>query len=95
MQTTTPLPTTTLPPPTTQPRFYEVKSGDTLSGIAQSFGLPVEAIMQANNITDPNRIQAGQVLVLPLLADVTTTTTTPVTTTPQATAQPVITTIAP
>jgi LysM repeat protein len=95
MQTTAVAPTTTLPPSTTQPRFYEIKSGDTLSGIADSFGLPEQAIMEANGITDPNKIFAGQVITLPLLADVSTTTTAAVTTVPQPTAQPVITTIAP
>ena len=51
--------------------------------------------MIENNLTDPNRIVVGQVLILPLLTDVTTTTTAAVTTAPQATAAPVITTIAP
>ncbi|MGH9271649.1 MAG: LysM peptidoglycan-binding domain-containing protein [Ilumatobacteraceae bacterium] len=96
MFTTVPAVTTTLAPPTTQARFYEIKSGDTLSGIAASFGLPVEAIMSVNGITDPNRIVAGQVISLPLLSELpTTTVAAPVTTVPQPTAQPVITTIAP
>ncbi|MGI9052043.1 MAG: LysM peptidoglycan-binding domain-containing protein [Ilumatobacteraceae bacterium] len=94
IQTTTIL-TTAPVPVTTQARFYEVQSGDTLTKIAGSFGLPAEAIMQANAITDPNRIFIGQILILPLPSEVTTTTTVPVTTTPQATAEPLITTIAP
>ncbi len=95
MQTTAPPFTTAAPPTTTQPRFHEVKSGDTLTAIAETYGLPVEAIMIENNLTDPNRIVVGQVLILPLVADVTTTTTAAVTTAPQPTAAPVITTIAP
>jgi len=94
LQTTTIVTTATVPV-TTQPRLYEVQSGDTLTKIAASFGLPAEAIMQANAITDPNRIFAGQILILPLASEVTTTTVVPVTTTPQATAEPIITTIAP
>ncbi len=66
LQTTTIVTTATVPV-TTQPRFYEVQSGDTLTKIAASFGLPAEAIMQANAITDPNRIFAGQILILPLI----------------------------
>jgi LysM repeat protein len=95
MQTTAPPFTTAGPSTTAQPRFHEVKSGDTLTAIAATYGLPVEAIMIENNLTDPNRIVVGQVLILPLMADVTTTTTAAVTTVPQATAAPVITTIAP
>jgi LysM repeat protein len=95
MQTTAPPLTTGGPSTTVQPRFHEVKSGDTLTAIAATYGLPVEAIMIENNLTDPNRIVVGQVLILPLMADVTTTTTAGVTTVPQATAAPVITTIAP
>lgn len=44
---------------------YEVQSGDALSAIAQRFGTTVQAIVNANNITDPNRIRAGQKLVIP------------------------------
>jgi nucleoid-associated protein YgaU len=43
-----------------------VKSGDTLSQIAQKNGTTVEAIMKANpGITDPNVISAGQTLNMP------------------------------
>jgi nucleoid-associated protein YgaU len=43
-----------------------VKSGDTLSQIAQKNGTTVEAIMKANpGITDPNLISAGQTLNMP------------------------------
>ena len=55
---TTPLTTTT------QPRFYEVQPGDTLFDIAKAHGLPVEAIMQANGMTDANVLLAGQVIQL-------------------------------
>lgn len=95
MQTTTPPLTTAGPSTTVQPRFHEVTSGDTLTAIAETYGLPVEAIMIENNLTDPNRIVVGQVLILPLVSDVTTTTIAAVTTAPQPTAAPVITTIAP
>ena len=50
---------------TTLPEYYEVQRGDTLTEIAVAFGLPVQAIMQLNGMTDPNAIQAGQILQLP------------------------------
>jgi nucleoid-associated protein YgaU len=45
---------------------YTVKAGDTLSQIAKDQETTVAAFMAANpEITDPDRIQVGQVLVLP------------------------------
>ena len=48
------------------PRFYEVKSGDTLTRIAEMHGLSIVAIMEHNAIADPDDIRVGQVLELPL-----------------------------
>ena len=86
---------TTVAPTTTQPRFYEVQEGDTLSGIAAAYGLPVTAIMQVNGIVDPNRIEVGQILELPLASEIVSTTLPPVTTAPGPVASPPFTTIAP
>ncbi len=62
--TPTPAPTETATPEVTT---YIVQSGDTLSLIAAQFGVPVEAIMAANNL--PNHmIQVGQELVIPVEA---------------------------
>lgn len=44
---------------------YIVAQGDTLSGIAQSFGVSMRSMMEANNITDPNTIRIGQSLIIP------------------------------
>ncbi|WP_164019072.1 LysM peptidoglycan-binding domain-containing protein [Pyxidicoccus trucidator] len=44
---------------------YTVKSGDTLSGIAGRHGTTVAALAQANGISNPNRIFAGQRLTIP------------------------------
>lgn len=46
-------------------RTYQVKAGDMLSAIAIKFGTTVAAIVSANNIADPNKINVGQVLVIP------------------------------
>jgi len=48
--------------------MYVVKSGDNLSGISKNFyGNPNEytKIAQANNISNPDKIQAGQQLKIP------------------------------
>ncbi|WNG21544.1 LysM peptidoglycan-binding domain-containing protein [Cystobacter fuscus] len=44
---------------------YTVRSGDTLSGIAQRYGTTVSALAQANGISNPNLIQVGQKLRVP------------------------------
>jgi LysM repeat protein len=44
---------------------YVVRPGDTLSQIARSYNTSVTAIALANNISNPNMIYAGQVLVIP------------------------------
>jgi LysM repeat protein len=49
---------------------YIVKAGDTLSQIAKAQKTTVEALMAVNpEITDPDRIQVGQVLFLPSTAE--------------------------
>ena len=44
---------------------YTVVDGDTLSSIAQLFGVTVEDIVTANGLTDPTAISVGQVLIIP------------------------------
>jgi len=44
---------------------YTVQRGDTLFTIAQRLGTTVAALQEANNISDPNRISVGQVLIVP------------------------------
>ena len=46
-------------------RLYYVQPGDTLTSIAQRFGVSLQALMEANNLTDPDQIYAGQVLRIP------------------------------
>jgi LysM repeat protein len=58
--------------------FYTVKRGEFLSLIAESFGVPVQAIVELNGLTDANDIQAGQTIEIPtgvvLVADLPSTT---------------------
>jgi LysM repeat protein len=44
---------------------YTVRPGDTITGIANAFGVDADAILIRNNIIDPNRIRVGQVLIIP------------------------------
>jgi LysM repeat protein len=44
---------------------YVVKRGDTLGRIAAQFGISVQAIVDANGLSDPNHIVVGQRLVIP------------------------------
>ncbi len=71
-QTQTLVPTATLTPtvtptPTPIPEFiaYTLKSGDTLLGIANTYGLALDAILKANNLTGREVLKAGQTLRLP------------------------------
>jgi LysM repeat protein len=53
------------PAPTWTPIVYVVQSGDSLSGIAFRFDVPIEELAEANGIEDPNVIAAGQRLIIP------------------------------
>ncbi len=50
---------------TGQGQPYVVQRGDTLLSIARRFGVTVAQLQAANNITNPDRIYPGQVLVIP------------------------------
>ena len=49
---------------------YVVQPGDTLNLIAQEFGISVKSIIQLNNISDPNSLNAGDNLMIPGLEGV-------------------------
>jgi murein DD-endopeptidase MepM/ murein hydrolase activator NlpD len=80
--TPSPIPAPTLrptPTPTPAPTQsagveYTVVEGDTLSGIAQLFGVTVEDIVAANGLADPTAISVGQVLIIPVNGVVLTPT---------------------
>lgn len=48
------------------PGIYRVEIGDTLSQIADKFGVTMPQLVALNNLTDQNQIYEGQVIRLPL-----------------------------
>lgn len=46
---------------------YTVKWGDTLSGIANAYHTNVKVLMEINGITNPDKIYAGQTLLVPFI----------------------------
>lgn len=55
---------TVAPSPT--PLTYQVQPGDTLGDIATRLGVPLQDLMDANDIEDPNELDVGQVLIIPV-----------------------------
>lgn len=64
-----PPPLTPLDPPAGWPPLraepYLVQAGDSLSAIANQFGISLGALMLVNSLTDPDLIQVGQALQIP------------------------------
>lgn len=63
--TTSPAPGTPTPA-TANEVVYVVVAGDTLSGIAQKFGMPMSRIQDRNNIQNIQSLQVGDQLVIPV-----------------------------
>lgn len=61
---------TSAPPPEeeAEPLEYRVQPGDTLGAIAVRFQVGLEQLMEVNGIADPDRLEIGQMLVIPLAA---------------------------
>jgi LysM repeat protein len=60
--------TTTLPTVTTTTlgvTHYTVQAGDVLVAIAERLGVPADVIIDANDLTNPDALVAGQVLKIP------------------------------
>jgi LasA protease len=48
------------------PEIYIVQSGDMLSAIAERYNVSLEAIVRANNIPNPDALEVGQRLTIPM-----------------------------
>ncbi|MEC7845601.1 MAG: LysM peptidoglycan-binding domain-containing protein [Actinomycetota bacterium] len=64
-----PTPTAQVVIPTPAPLIHTVQPGNSLSQIAQSYGVPIELLAAENGIEDYNLIQVGQEIVIPLIED--------------------------
>jgi LysM repeat protein len=60
------LPDTATPTITPTPVVHVVQRGDTLQAIAFDFGVSVDALQRANGVENPQFLQVGQRLVIPL-----------------------------
>ncbi len=65
-----PAATRTGAPPQVEPEipegvFHVVRPGQTLWRIARAYGLPLETLVDANEIADPDRLSAGRALFVP------------------------------
>jgi LysM repeat protein len=76
--TSTPTPSPVASPTPSGPFVYTVQEGDTLTAIAQTYGVSVEEIVAANNLADPNALQIGQTLIIPNVTPPTPTPSPPV-----------------
>jgi len=54
------------PPPSPTPVIHIVQAGDTISGLALRYDVPAEDIIVANQIENPNFLQLGTELMIPV-----------------------------
>lgn len=60
-----PSPTPTPTPTAAVSQTHVVEAGDTLGAIAARYGVTVEAIVEANDLSDPDVLAIGDELVIP------------------------------
>jgi hypothetical protein len=53
------------------PTTVTIELGDTLTQIAEEFGVPLQALIEANNITNPDLIKEGDELIVPTIGETT------------------------
>jgi LysM repeat protein len=83
-----PLPTLPSTRQAAGPVTHVVQSGDTLGSIAQQYDLSIEALMELNSLTDPNRLDVGQTLIVGIPPTAPPTEAPPVAPLPTATPDP-------
>ena len=57
--------TPTATPSDCEPTDYEVLDGDTLAGLAETFGVTADAIAEASDLDDPDVLAIGDPLTIP------------------------------
>ncbi len=55
-----------LPTPRKEPVQYIVQPNDALGMIAQRYGVTLNSLVEANDIVNPNQLEVGQVLEIPV-----------------------------
>ena len=66
----TPSPTPEITPEPTRvpnPAFYTVQEGDSLTSVAEQFGVPLFALLVVNDLEEGDFIIPGQVLIIPAI----------------------------
>src|SRR5262249_38550729 len=53
------------PPAPVEPEAVKVRPGQTLSGIAHTYHVPMRVLAEANHLAPPYRIEAGRTLIIP------------------------------
>lgn len=56
-----------IPAPRSEEVSYSIVSGDTISALANRYQVPVSAIVERNQLKDPETIQVGQSLIIPAI----------------------------
>jgi murein DD-endopeptidase MepM/ murein hydrolase activator NlpD len=57
---------------------YTLRWGDTLGRVARKYGVPIDALVATNNITNPNKVREGTTLTIPDKAAAQVATATPI-----------------
>ena len=65
VNTPTPDPLRPVPTPRTESVWYVVQAGDSISGIAERFGIGPHQLQSANGVVNPNVVGVGQLLEVP------------------------------
>lgn len=64
-----PTPSSTSTPDVPELTYYTVQAGDTVWDIADHFGISVQELVDANQLVEPDRLQPGQQLIIPVSGD--------------------------
>jgi spore germination protein len=49
--------------------IHTVASGETLTSLANQYGVTIQAIVEANDLPNPDFVSAGQTLLIPVASE--------------------------